>query len=510
MSQLSFLTVVYGVVLYQSSGLIAEGSELLLLFPSVAGLVGSIVLPILGAVPDGVMVLFSGLGPDAQSQVSVGVGALAGSTVMLLTLPWFLAILSGSVPIKDGKAKYGKAGEGVEGEMGVEYQAELPGAAKLMIATTLLYLVIQIPATLQESQTDVTSEQAAHEHIFALVGLVLCTVCFIGYLYKAMKAANGDKELEAVIDAIKNGKITITAALQFAKETSKPDLEASLTESDKNAEENVKRLKKIIKPFFAQFDMDKSGQLDLTEFQQLLNSLGEKADSAQVCEMFKEYDKDKSGSLKFDEVADFLNMYLKQVITEPPKGPDTLMPAYEEEDEEEEMPEDLSHLSPEEQLKRVLFRSIWMMGVGTLLVLIFSDPMVDVLSEWGVRTGIPAFYISFVLAPLASNASELLSAYTYAAKKSSKSITTALSTLVGAAIMNNTFCLAIFFALIYFKKLAWQFTAETIAIILIQWVIGLLTMTKTVQTKLDAILVMACYPGCLVIVWALENLVGLD
>ena len=98
--------------------------------------VPSVVLPILGAVPDGMlkpqvvvsrcasmvckemvrillvrMVLFSGLGPDAQNQavdfelekntghksfsgslqVSVGVGALAGSTVMLLTLPWSVA-----------------------------------------------------------------------------------------------------------------------------------------------------------------------------------------------------------------------------------------------------------------------------------------------------------------------------------------------------------------------------------------------------------------------------------
>merc|ERR1719205_277649 len=110
-----------------------------------------------------------------------------------------------------------------------------------------------------------------------------------------------------------------------------------------------------------------------------------------------------------------------------------------------------------------------------MMVLIFSDPMVDVLSEWGVRTGIPAFYISFVLAPLASNASELLSAYTYAVKKSSKSITTALSSLVGAACMNNTFCLAIFLALVYFKDLAWQFTAETVSIIVIQWVIGFMT-----------------------------------
>ena len=45
------------------------------------------VLPVLGAVPDGAIILFSGMGPDAQQQLSVGVGALAGSTVMLMTIP---------------------------------------------------------------------------------------------------------------------------------------------------------------------------------------------------------------------------------------------------------------------------------------------------------------------------------------------------------------------------------------------------------------------------------------
>merc|ERR550514_2498892 len=95
----------------------------------------------------------------------------------------------------------------------------------------------------------------------------------------------------------------------------------------------------------------------------------------------------------------------------------------DEEAEEEDIPEDLSDLSPEEQQKRIKVRSCWMMGLGTLMVLIFSDPMVDVLSEIGVRTGVPAFYISFVLAPLASNASELVAAMYYAGKKTQTSIT---------------------------------------------------------------------------------------
>merc|ERR1719313_397477 len=113
-NQLIFVTLIYSYVLYQSSNLIADGSELLLLIPSVAGLVGSIVLPILGAVPDGMMTLSSGLGPDAQSTVGAGVGVLAGSTVMLLTFPWFIAVVCGRVPLNSkGEADYkgkGKAG----------------------------------------------------------------------------------------------------------------------------------------------------------------------------------------------------------------------------------------------------------------------------------------------------------------------------------------------------------------------------------------------------------------
>jgi hypothetical protein len=43
----------YGYLLMYASNLISDGSELLLLVPSLSGLVGSVVLPVLGAVPDG-------------------------------------------------------------------------------------------------------------------------------------------------------------------------------------------------------------------------------------------------------------------------------------------------------------------------------------------------------------------------------------------------------------------------------------------------------------------------
>jgi Ca2+/Na+ antiporter len=182
----------------------------------------------------------------------------------------------------------------------------------------------------------------------------------------------------------------------------------------------------------------------------------------------------------------------------------------DEEDEEEDIPEDLADLEPAEQQRRIKARAAGQMAAGTLLVLLFSDPMVEMLGAIGVRLTIPAFYISFVLAPVASNASELVSAINYAQKRTLKGMVTALSTLEGAAIMNNTFCLGIFLGLIYFCDLAWEFTAETVSIVAIQLVVALLVCGRTKQTIFDGLIILMCYPGALGIVWALENLVGLD
>lgn len=55
--------------------------------------------------------------------------------------------------------------------------------------------------------------------------------------------------------------------------------------------------------------------------------------------------------------------------------------------------------------------------------------MVDVLGAVGDRTGISSFYISFVLAPLASNASELIAAFNYSLKKTSRTIVISFAAL---------------------------------------------------------------------------------
>ena len=55
------------------------------------------IVPFLGAIPDGAIILFSGLKGNAQQTLDIGMGALTGSTVMLICVPWFTAIYFGRV-----------------------------------------------------------------------------------------------------------------------------------------------------------------------------------------------------------------------------------------------------------------------------------------------------------------------------------------------------------------------------------------------------------------------------
>ncbi|TMW55919.1 hypothetical protein Poli38472_008567 [Pythium oligandrum] len=546
LSQVLFLGAVYGFVLFNASNMISDGSELLLLVPAMAGIVGSVVLPVLGAVPDGAIVLFSGMGPNAQEQVSVGVGALAGSTIMLLTIPWALSILAGRVNLDEqGRGSYIRPKNAPEGwskltphgnmnlfKTGVVLFDEIRSNARTMIVTSLIYLILQIPA-FQYTGTHARDAVADHEAVakaerpFAFVAFVVSMAAFFIYLYWNVKRSS--KVAEDVIDeirvqAIRNGEISLSGVLSaelVQMKRAKPDSSTAL-----NPRALFENVADIIRPFFHAYDKNRDNRIDADELQFFFKDMGETITREEALHWMKEADKDNSGFVEFNELVEAAAKYLvakyeteqegrvvemKQIHVEVPHTDLSFANNDDDEaEEDEEIPEDLAHLSISEQQRKIKLRAAYLMFVGTALVLIFSDPMVDVLSEVGARTGIPAFYVSFVVAPLASNASELIAAYNYAQKKTSKTISISISALLGAACMNNTFCLGIFAALLYFKGgLVWEFSAETIAILMVELVMGYFAMKKT-QRLFDGLIVFLLYPASICLVFFLENVIGLD
>ncbi len=102
-------------------------------------------------------------------------------------------------------------------------------------------------------------------------------------------------------------------------------------------------------------------------------------------------------------------------------------------EEAEEVPEGFLELSPEKQEEAILKRAFAYLSLGTFVVVLFSDPMVDVLQEAANRMKDSPFYVSFVLAPLASNDSEVI-VWVYCARKSTRKTNSVHDILGGGSI----------------------------------------------------------------------------
>lgn len=545
--QVLFLGAVYGVILSHASDLISDGSELLLLVPSLKGLIGSVVLPILGAVPDGAIVLFSGIGSNAAQSIEVGVGALAGSTIMLITLPWFIAIFFGRVEVEHGRCVYSKKILKLRKpgfklfSTGVASSRDIRIGGMLMGASSLLYFIILIPSLREffhngEKDLD-TKDVVDYEHTPFLVGVVMCTLVFVGYIGYQVKMNQDSAVSQAKADAqtdkgLASGQITLVGAfyeeLQTIKLGKRLSGFSSPTPSERDAlmnptmNDTESRLRDYLYKKFRQYDRDNSGTMDQWECGAMFRDFGEPA--SRFPQLMKMMDKNSDGVIDFHEFFSAMETYLGSVVngrTRSASGNEAMAinaglrtadedDDEDDEDEEDEMPEDIAQLkTPEEQQRAIKIRSLWMMSLGTIIVLLVSDPAVDVLSSIGTRIGIPGFYVSFFLAPFASNASELIAAYNYARKKTKAGMNISLSTLEGAGIMNNTFCTAIFFLVIYLNDtIAWSFSAETLAIVIVELIVMAMAQKK-IMTLFDGIIILLLYPLSLVFIALIDKFTSL-
>eukprot|EP01060_Flectonema_neradi_P039985 TRINITY_DN898_c2_g1_i1.p1 TRINITY_DN898_c2_g1~~TRINITY_DN898_c2_g1_i1.p1 ORF type:complete len:601 (+),score=130.61 TRINITY_DN898_c2_g1_i1:88-1890(+) len=575
--QLLFHGMVYGYILFVASNMISEGSELLLLTP-LKGVVGSVVLPVLGAVPDGAIILFS-----KSDQLAVGVGALAGSTIMLLTIPWFLAILAGRVnlapedntdnttsgpavnlaaaTLSSGKLvpKYsGRATDRLLPDLsfvdtltktGVSVEPSIRRAGHAMLITSFGYLAIQIPAIAMgcaSSKNCGCSEGSDFEHCtnnkvddirpFAIAGCALAAFFFIMYLVDQFRESAKDdsrhdrKAEEVGKKALASGlHVDFCVFLNSASAThccGGDDIELEALQDAETSgaaqAEFSKRISKLFRKYNTSTNDDGAVEIiDSMEVGQLLSDMnmrgttlwhdlrdvahqGEltEAKFAQICWDYVTSDVKSKKMTPTVSCVDMAKLRNNNNENEDEEEGDS--------DEELEVPEGMEgkDLSQPAQQREIWKRAIIQMFTGTAIVMFFSDPMCDIFSEIGTQTTIDEFYVSFVLAPLASNASELLAAYNYALKKTRKTMTISISSLLGAACMNNTFCLAIFLFKIAASDQLWVYTAETLSIVMVEWMVygfALLPNHKTYY----GVLVLMLFPVSIVAVAVMEA-AGLD
>ncbi|XP_054815824.1 sodium/calcium exchanger NCL-like [Prosopis cineraria] len=498
-----FLIIIYGFLMYKAATYLSGGSELLLeiLGP---GIVGGLFLPMLGALPDAMLILVSGLSGSketAQSQVFVGMGLLAGSTVLLLTIIWGTCVIVGKCDLVDSKAidsqdtrGFSLTGSGVSTDIWTSY------AAMIMAISILPFLIVQLPQILNST---------SGRHLAVLIALIVSLSLLIAYcLYQIFQPWIQKRKLNYV-----KHKHVILGLLRRLKQHAL----GRLLRDDGELNED------IIRKLFDRIDENNDRHLSYGELKALIIGIEfEEIDldhDDAVKRIMEDFDTSQDSLLDANEFVNGVRKWLRKSMRSQDAsgdaGPRTIkfLNDFHQETERER---DLLHVgnhsdTVEEGVadaKWNVIKAVLLLLLGTVIAAVFADPLVDAVDNFSDATSIPAFFISFIALPLATNSSEAVSAIIFASRDKRETASLTFSELYGAVTMNNVLCLSVFLALVYARGLTWDFTSEVLVIVIVCVVMGLFASFRTSFPLWTAIVAILLYPFSLALVYVLDYVFG--
>lgn len=497
-----FLILVYGYLMFLAATYLSSGSELLLelLGP---GLVGGLLLPILGALPDAMLILVSGLSGStetAQSQVSVGMGLLAGSTVMLLTIIWGTCVIVGKCDLQDSVAKdsqdtkgFSLTGSGVSTDIWTSY------AAIIMVISVIPFIIVQLPQVLHSTSA---------RRLAVLIGLIVSLILLITYCFYQVFVPWIQKRRLAYA----KHKHVISGLLKHLR---KRALGRLLTEEGEPNEE-------IIRKLFHTIDENDDGNLSKAELRALIVGIQfEEIDldkNEAVDKVMNDFDTSNDQFVDEGEFVKGISRWLMEAKRYGGSGPDagpnssSILDAFHKgtKREHNRLGGDQSDEVVEavENPKWITFKAVMMLLLGTLIAAVFADPLVDAVDNFSDATSIPTFFISFIALPLATNSSEAVSAIIFASRKKNRTTSLTFSELYGAVTMNNVLCLSVFLALVYVRGLTWDFSSEVLVIVIVCVVMGVFASFRTTFPLWTSFVALLLYPFSLALVYVLDYVLG--
>ncbi|CAN1249038.1 Sodium/calcium exchanger NCL [Linum perenne] len=467
----TFLIIVYGYLMFLAATYLSSGSELLLeiLGP---GIVGGLFLPALGALPDAMLILVSGLSGSAetaQSQVSVGMGLLAGSTVMLLTIIWGSCILVGKCDIResDNIAIDGKDTRGFH----------------------------------------LTARQLA-----VLIGLIVSLTMLVSYcVYQVFQPWVQRRRL-----AFAKHKHVISGILRHLKQRSLGRL------LDDDGEPDTE----VIRKLFGTVDQDKDNYVSASELKALIIGITfEEVDFDRddaVSKLMSDFDTSLDAKIDENEFIHGITKWLNEArgtgSGSPDAGPRTMkfINDFHDQTKREHAllgPEERNVESDEvadevENPKWITFKAVLMLLLGSAIAAAFADPLVDAVDNFSAATSIPTFFISFIALPLATNSSEAVSAIIFATRKKFRTASLTFSELYGAVTMNNVLCLSVFLGIVYARGLIWDFSSEVLVILIVCLLTAAFASFRTTFPVWTASIAFLLYPFSLALVYVLDYVFG--
>ncbi|KAL2553182.1 sodium/calcium exchanger family protein/calcium-binding EF hand family protein [Forsythia ovata] len=483
-----FLIIVYGYLIFLAATYLSTGSEILLeiIGPGVLG----VFITLLEALPDAMLILVSGLSGStetAQSQVSVGMGLLAGSTVMLLTVIWGTCIVVGKCDIQNSVVidsqdmrGFSLTGSGICTDIWTCY------AGFIMTISVIPFIVVQIAQFFSSN---------SGRHLTVLIALIISVSLLISYcLYQVFQPwvqrrrfayAKHEHAIFRGILSIEDGKPNVQVFKNLFKAIEENE-NRSFSRSEVRAlivgmwfpEIDLNKLDDMVRGLMCFLDANLDSRVDLNEF----------VDG--IIRMLQEH-RDRAYSTQADP---YTMKYLNNF--------------HEQTNREHNLLINQSDAIVVENARLTTLKAVLLLLLGTIIAVVFSYPLVDAVDNFSSATSIPSFFTSFITLPLATRSSKAVSAIIFASQKKLRSASLTLSELYTAVTLNNTLCLSVFLALVYVRELVWDFSSELLVILIVCVVMGVFASIRTTFPLWTSLLAFLLYPFSLALVYVLVYVFG--
>ncbi|KAM0960349.1 hypothetical protein ACFX2I_025317 [Malus domestica] len=495
-----FLVLVYGYMMFLSAKLLSNGSEILLQILG-PGIVGGLFLPLLGSLPDATIILASGLSGDtetAQSQVSVGMGLMAGSNVMLLTILWGTCLIVGKCDIENSIAvdqkdekRFSLTGSGVSTDIWTSY------SARIMILSLIPFVIVQLPQVFHAT---------SDSRVAILISLAVSISFVIAYsFYQVFQPWIQKRKL-----AYSKHKHVMSEILKQLKTNALGRLLTN--DGDPN--------KVIIQKLFKTLDQDSDGYLNTSDLRSLIigiqfDDIDINIDEA-IIQVMRDFDTSHDSKIDEDEffrgISRWLNKAKREAIMDRGKIPQSmkLLEEYDQKtkkeydqfgDQIDEVVEDVKNA------KWHASKAVVLLFLGTIVAAAVADPLVDAVDSFSTATSIPSFFISFVVLPFASS-SEIVTTLIFVSRKKQRTASLAYSEIYGSVTMSNILSLAVFLGLVYVRNLTWSFSAEVLVILIVCILMGAIASFRTTFPLWMSSVAILLYPLSLLLVYILDYICG--
>ncbi|KAH7857246.1 hypothetical protein Vadar_010526 [Vaccinium darrowii] len=489
-----FLIVVYEYLLSLGNHYVANGSELF--FNMIGpGIFGASLFHILGTIPMVVLMLVSGIEgstSSAEEQAEMGMGFLAGSAVMLLTLVWGSCIAFGSTDFS--RSSFSSSDTQIQKPFsftgfGVRTDTETSYTARIMILSMVPFLILQLPKILNSS---------TGTHVAVLVSLLVTLVLLFAYCFYQvfqpwiqnrrfeylMHKYVGDKLLRLFI--MRNGNPNITFMKELFQEIDK-NKNAYISPAELRVlflgihlkEEEVlgSNTTDLVEKVMEVFDTSGDDRIDQTEFVH------------GMLQYISDADRHHSGFKFFGRSAEIGGSEEeKKSLVSQKKGGN-------------------SQSGSSKSWQNYLKASFYLI-LGTAITALLGRPLIEAVGDFATAANISSFAVSYVVIPLALNYRQALSTITTARQKTHKAISLTLSEIYGAVFMNNMMGLTMFLALVYIRNLSWDVSAEVLVVLIICTAMGIFTSLCTKFPIWTSFVAFLLYPISLLLLYVLTTVFG--